>query len=404
METFSQFCVVRYEGGASINKVRTGADQLSAIATDLLAGKRFGLLTNPTGINAQYRSTIDSCAAISEGKLTAFFACEHGLRSEKQAGIQFEDELDPVYGLPVYSLYGSNRKPTTSMLADLDVLIVDIQDLGIRFYTYLTTLIYVIEACAEHGVTLIVLDRPNPLGGTKVEGGLLNEQYRSMVGAWRMPMLTGMTIGEFARLINGQRDTPCDLKVIPLLGWNRKMEYSDTGLPWLMPSPNMPTIDTVRVYGGHCLFEGTNLSEGRGTTKPFELIGAPWLQSEKLCKVMNELQLPGVHFHPYTFTPMFSKHQGERCQGIFTYVTDRSTYQSVETGLHLVHYVMLLHEHNFEWLGNEAGHPFIDLLTGDNRVRLQLHEAQGLNEIVESWSHDSTQWRESRKPFLLYEE
>ncbi|TVX94592.1 DUF1343 domain-containing protein [Paenibacillus agilis] len=391
-------------GEVSINKVRTGADQFAEIGSALLRGKRFGLLTNPTGIDAKYRSTIDICAAISEGKLTAFFACEHGLRSEKQAGVQFEDELDPVYGIPVYSLYGSNRKPTAQMMADLDVVIVDIQDLGVRFYTYVTTLIHIIESCAEHGVSLIVLDRPNPLGGNKAEGGLLNEQYQSMVGAWRMPMLTGMTIGEFAQLVNGQRAIPCDLQVIPLIGWSREMEYPDTGLPWLMPSPNMPTIDTVRVYGGHCLFEGTNLSEGRGTTKPFELIGAPWLKSEKLCKVMNELQLPGVHFHPYTFTPMFSKHQGERCHGIFTYVIDRKTYHSVETGLHLLHHVMALHEQQFEWLGKESGYPFIDLLTGDNRVRLQLHETDGLINIVEAWRQESEQWRMIRKPFLLYEE
>jgi len=383
--------------------VKVGADQIQTIGAKRLSGKRFAVLTNPTGIDSSYRSTIDLCSQIEGARLTAFFACEHGLRNEKQAGVLFEDELDPKYGLPIYSLYGSNRRPTAEMLRGLDAVVFDIQDLGVRFYTYLTTLIYMMNACAAHKVELIVLDRPNPSGGNRIEGGLLQEGFFSMVGAWKMPVLTGMTIGEFAQLVNGQLDNPCELQIVPLQGWIRSMEYPDTGLPWVMPSPNMPTMDTVRVYGGHCLFEGTNVSEGRGTTKPFEMIGAPWIRHQELCEALNALNLPGVRFHPVTFTPSFKKYPGELCNGVMTYVTDREAYRSAETGLRLLYQVMKLHPDEFAWRGTEDGKPFMDILTGSDEVRLQLQNPGAVDRIVRQWEQDSKQWEETRKPFLLYE-
>lgn len=387
-----------------MTRVKVGADQLNTIGSKLLKGKRFGVLTNPTGIDSRFRSTIDLCKEIEGAELHAFFACEHGLRNEKQAGVLFEDELDSEYGIPVYSLYGTHRKPTAESLKGLDAVIFDIQDLGMRFYTYLTTLIYMMQACAEHGVELIVLDRPNPLGGRGIEGGLLRDDSFSMVGAWRMPVKTGMTIGEFARLVNGQTDKPCELKVIPLVGWKRSMEFSDTGQPWILPSPNMPTLDTVRVYAGNCIFEGTNLSEGRGTTRPFEFIGAPWLNHRLVCEVMNDLQLPGVHFHPVTFTPTFQKHSGQLCNGVFTYVTDMASFQSVDSGLNLLYQIMKLHPDDFEWRGNEDGKPFIDILTGSDEVRTRLAQPNSLENILSSWHADSKSWATTRKPYLLYEE
>lgn len=384
--------------------VQTGADQLGRLGSRLLGGKRFALLTNPTGIDSRFRSTIEICKDVEGGMLSAFYACEHGLRNERQAGVHFEDELDPEYGLPVYSLYGTNRKPTAESLKDLDAIVFDIQDLGVRFYTYLTTLVYVMEACAENRVQLLVLDRPNPLGGRRVEGGLLEDDCKSMVGAWKMPILSGMTIGEFARLVNGQMDNPCELEVVPLAGWNRSMEFRDTGLPWILPSPNMPTIATARVYGGNCLFEGTNLSEGRGTTKPFELIGAPWLDHRTLCSRMAERKLPGVHYHPVTFSPTFRKYAGELCNGVMTYVTDPESFRSVESGLTLLHQIADLHPEQFRWQGGEDGKLFIDILSGTAEVRQKLAGAEGLRSIVDSWSADSEQWREIRRPYLLYED
>jgi len=389
------------------NRVRTGADQLHQIGNKLLKGKRFALLTNPTGIDARFKSTIDICANLNDGKLVAFFACEHGLRNERQAGVLFETEMDPYYGIPVYSLYSeSSKKPTAEMLKDIDTVVFDIQDLGVRFYTYLTTLIYVMEACAANNVEVIVLDRPNPLGGYGIEGGYLQDGFQSMVGGWKMPASSGMTIGEFAKLVNGQMEAKCELRVVPLEGWDRSMEYVDTGLPWIVPSPNMPTMDTVRIYVGNCLFEGTNLSEGRGTTRPFEQVGAPWLRSKDVCEALNGKGLTGVWFHPVTFSPAFSKHQGSLCNGIMTYVTDKSTFCTSEAGLHLLHTIQSMHEDQFQWLPQttEFHKSFIDVLTGSELIRTTLHEAGGLDRIIASWRKDCSDWKEVRKPYLLYEE
>ncbi len=384
--------------------VLTGADQLEAVGRSVLSGKKIGLLTNPTGINSRFESTIDICAGLGFTRLTALFACEHGIRGDRQAGVPFDDETDPDLGIPVFSLYGKNKRPQEYMLEHVDAVLFDIQDLGVRFYTYLTTLIYMMRACAEFGKELIVLDRPNPLGGRKVEGGLLRPGFESMVGAWQMPYQTGLTIGEFAVLANKEAGIGCKLHVIPLQRWKRGMEYAETGLPWLPPSPNLPTVDTARVYAGTCLFEGTNLSEGRGTTRPFELIGAPWLKAKPLCSALNALHLPGIRFHPVTFTPMFSKHKGELCHGVFCAVTDKSSFRSVITGLHMLHHIAVMHEERFEWLTRPDGKPFIDLLTGSDRVRLSIHDPSGLRRILEDYGRDEEKWRRLREPYLLYRE
>lgn len=385
--------------------VRSGADRLERAASAYVAGKRIGVLTNPTGITRRFRSTVDVCAEQSAGKLTALFACEHGIRGERQAGLLFEDETDPALGVPVYSLYGKHRAPTPEMLETVDAIVFDFQDLGVRFYTYLTTLIYTMQACAKVGKELIVLDRPNPLGGRRVEGGLLRDGYQSMVGGWRVPFRTGLTIGEFAALVNGQSERKCNLQVVPLEGWRRDMEYPETGLPWIMPSPNMPTMDTVRVYAGTCLFEGTNLSEGRGTTRPFEMIGAPWLDGARVAAAMNRRELPGVMFHPVYFTPMFSKHKGELCGGVHVYVTEPAEYRAVRTGLYLLEQIQELHGEHFAWLPpfKEGSKSFIDLLTGSDTVRLMLHEAGEAERIADEWDREAAEWAKSRKPYLLYE-
>ena len=384
----------------------TGIDRLAGLKHNSIIGRRLGVITNPTGLTSDFRSSIEVIAGLPESELTALFACEHGLRGELQAGKHVDDEVDPIFGVPVYSLYGATRKPDAAMLKKIDTLIFDIQDLGVRFYTYMTTLLYVMEACAEHGKSLIVLDRPNPLGGNRVEGGLLEPGYESMVGGWQIPISTGMTIGEYARMANDLRGTGCDLHVIGLEGWSRAMDYADTGLPWMLPSPNIPTLDTVRLYSGTCFFEGTNLSEGRGTTRPFEWIGAPWIDGEALAKAFNAYQLPGIHAHSVYMTPTFSKHQGVSCGGVMLFVTDSAKLEAVRAGLVLLHLVSRMYPDSFQWLTPPEGRNryFIDLLTGSDDVRKQIHEEEGLRRITEQWESDADRWRTMRAPYLLYGE
>ncbi|CAM3621384.1 MULTISPECIES: DUF1343 domain-containing protein [Paenibacillus] len=385
----------------------TGIDRLAAgLKHNSIIGRRLGVITNPTGLTSDFRSSIEIIAGLPESELTALFACEHGLRGELQAGKHVDDEVDPIFGVPVYSLYGATRKPDAAMLEKIDTLIFDIQDLGVRFYTYMTTLLYAMEACAEHGKSLIVLDRPNPLGGNRVEGGLLEPGYESMVGGWQIPISTGMTIGEYARMANDLRGTCCDLDVIGLEGWSRAMDYADTGLPWMLPSPNIPTLDTVRLYSGTCFFEGTNLSEGRGTTRPFEWIGAPWIDGEALAKAFNAYRLPGIHAHSVYMTPTFSKHQGVSCGGVMLFVTDSAKLEAVRAGLVLLHLVSRMYPDSFQWLTPPEGRNryFIDLLTGSDDVRKHIHEEEGLRRITEQWENDTDRWRTMRAPYLLYGE
>lgn len=388
-------------------RTRSGVEVLGEQQNHIhLTGRRLGLITNPTGITSGFRSSVEVVAGLRHSRLTALFACEHGLRGQLQAGKHVADETDPQYGVPVFSLYGPRRKPDGSMLEHVDTLVFDIQDLGVRFYTYLTTLLYVMEACAEHGRSLVILDRPNPLGGIRCEGGLLQPGFESMVGGWRMPITTGMTIAEFALMANDLRGLGCDLDVVRLENWSREMDYEATGLPWIMPSPNIPTLDTVRLYSGTCFFEATNVSEGRGTTRPFEWIGAPWIDGSKLAKEFHTLGLPGVYAHPTVMTPTCSKHQGEVCGGVMMFVMDPASFRVVETGLALLHTVIRLYPDHFQWLSPPAGQSryFIDLLTGGEEVRLFVHGRTGLRLILEKWAEEARHWESMRAPYLLYRE
>lgn len=388
-------------------RVRTGLDRLADGETHpLLQGRRIGLITNPTGITADFRTSVDVCASLPDARLTALFAGEHGLYGQRQAGERFGDEVHPQLGIPVFSLYGERKKPTPELLEKVDTLVFDMQDLGVRFYTYLSTLLYAIEACAACGVALLVLDRPNPLGGSRAEGGLLREGYESMVGAWQMPIRTGMTIGELASMANALTGSGCELGVMEMDGWNRGMEFGDTGQSWMLPSPNMPTIDTVRVYAGTCFFEGTNMSEGRGTTRPFEWIGAPWLDGVRLAEAMNEEGLAGVRFHAVYQTPTFSKHAGELCGGVRLFVTDRQTFDSVETGLRLLRAAMRLYPDRFRWLEPPPGgrRPFIDLLAGGHELRERIGQPDGLETLLAAWREESAEWLRRRRAHLLYDE
>ncbi|CAM4116473.1 exo-beta-N-acetylmuramidase NamZ family protein [Saccharibacillus endophyticus] len=393
-------------GNGKRPRVSTGLDRLAGgFAHPLLQNRRIGLITNPTGITADFRSSVEVCAS-SGGRLTALFAGEHGVYGQHQAGLRFGDELHPELGIPVFSLYGAHKKPTPSMLEHVDTLVFDMQDLGIRFYTYLSTLLYATQACAENGKALVVLDRPNPLGGLAVEGGLLKPGFESMVGAWELPIRTGMTVGELAVMANDLRGTGCELGVVKMEGWERPMEFGETDQPWMLPSPNMPSVDTVRVYAGTCFFEGTNLSEGRGTTRPFEWIGAPWVNGKELAAELNGFGLPGVHVHPAYNAPTFSKHAGELCGGVRLFVTEPETFRAVQTGLALLHVVARRYPSAFRWLEPPSGGRrfFVDLLAGGSELRQWIAEpsGSGFADISEAWSREAERWSERREAYLLY--
>ncbi|MDO5434847.1 MAG: DUF1343 domain-containing protein [Clostridia bacterium] len=347
--------------------VRSGADCL-AETDELTEGLRVGLMTNPTGVDHELRSTVDLLRA--RCRLTALFAVEHGIRGEIQAGETVDSFTDPETGIPVYSAYGKNSRFSPEMLDAFDVLVFDIQDVGARFYTYLYSLSYAMEACARGGKRLIVLDRINPLGGLKRTGLILEKGLSSFVGDHELLTQYGMTIGEYALYVKDHLKLDLSLTVIPLRGWERRMYLDDTDLPWVAPSPNCPDLDAALCYTGTCIFEGTNCSEGRGTTLPFRVIGAPWLDDGELEKRMREIDTPGIRFRRTSFRPTFSKHAGELCRGVQMHITDREKCDVFAAGLYLLDTIRQLSGDRFEFIRwpNDARYPF-DKLFGTSDYR-----------------------------------
>ena len=385
--------------------VELGLEVLLARQLDLVAGRRAGLVASASSVDGKLVSTVERLHGHPDVNLAALFGPEHGLRGEAQAGEHVNTYRDPLTGLPVYSLYGETRKPTPEMLSDLDVLIVDLQDGGVRFYTYLSTLACVMQAAAEQGIPVIVLDRPTPLGGLAVEGPVLDEAYTSFVGMYPLPIRYGMTIGEVAGLFNEAFGIGCPLTVVPMVSWQRRLWLDQTGLPFVPPSPNLPTLAAMTVYPGTCLVEGTNLSEGRGTTKPFEYVGAPWIEApEALAHTLNALDLPGVRFRAVYFVPTFSKHQGQRCQGVHVYVTDRERFRPVETALHLLAQVKAAYGEHFGWREpwSPGGHYPIDLLSGGSLVREYLDASRPVPELVGAWQRGLQDFIALRAEYLRY--
>lgn len=365
----------------------------------LFKGKRLGLITGPTGLNRQLESTIDILK--DRYNLKALYSPEHGVRGNLQAGVHVDTYVDEKTGVPVFSLYGSHRKPSPEMLKDVDVLVMDIQDIGSRYYTYLYTMSYCMEACAENKKIFVLMDRINPIGGIEVEGNVLDPEYSSFVGMYPITNRYGLTAGELAMLFNRELGIGCDLAVVRLEGWKRDMYQKDTDLLWVSPSPNIPTMDTAVLYNGTCLFEGTNISEGRGTTKPFEMIGAPWLDPYMLADKMNSKSLPGVVFRPVYFEPTFSKHKGQQCKGVQIHVTDYKAVRPVEVGIKLLYEIMDQSPDNFEWLppSTEKGRYFIDLLAGCEDVRLRRYEA---DELLDGWKAESLRFKNCKEQYHLY--
>lgn len=385
------------------DEFKLGVDVLMKDELDKIEGKNVGLITNPTGVDQDLNSIVDTLHNHEDVNLVALYGPEHGVRGDAQAGEGVEFYIDEKTGLPVYSLYGDTRKPTPEMLEGVDVLIFDIQDVGARFYTYIYTMAYSMEAAAENDIDMLILDRPNPISGLNVEGPVLDPDYSSFVGLYPIPQQHGMTVGELALLFNEEFDIHATIDVIEMRGWERPMYYDDTPLEWVLPSPNMPTLDTALVYPGTALIEGTNVSEGRGTAKPFELIGAPFIDGDVLAQELNHADLPGVRFRSAYFTPQFSKHAGELSGGIELYVTDPASYQSIETGLTIVKTIHDLYPDQFEFRAENAeGISFFDQLIGNGWVRDKIKQEDTIEEIVVTWQEELNTFKDVRREYLLY--
>lgn len=365
----------------------------------LLNGKRIALITNPTGVDKDLRSTIDILA--DNYNLKLLFSPEHGVRGDKQAGEQVNSYIDPKSGVMTYSLYGKTRTIPQELNSQYDVLIYDIQDIGSRYYTYISTLLNSMETCKKNNKPFIVLDRPNPIGGQQVEGNILEKDLMSFVGCYEMPQRYGLTVGEFAMMANITRNINCDLHIVKMKNYKRSMYFDETGLSFISPSPNIPSLDTQVLYNGTCLFEGTNLSEGRGTTKPFEIIGAPWINGDELAAIMNDIGLPGVKFRPTYFVPAFSKHKGEMCGGVQIHIMDKRQVKPVELGIHLLFETKKLTTHMEYFVSPpfESDALFIDKLSGTKDLRKGIMDP---GELLSKWEEESNDFTIEKIKYHLY--
>lgn len=403
--------------------VKLGVEVLFEKHLDLIRGKRVGLITNPTGVDSHLNSDIELFRAHPDVKLVALYGPEHGVRGSAQAGQFVPFYFDEDYQLPVFSLYGQTYKPPADMMTNIDeymrtfdtqhagkspaagalngidVMVFDLQDAGTRVYTYIATMAYAMQACADAGIPFIVLDRPNPVNGVAMEGPILEyPKYSSFVGLYPIPLRHGMTVGELARLFNAKfLPKKANLTVVPMENWTRDEWFDETSLPWVMPSPNLPTLDSATVYPGQVLIEDTDLSEGRGTTKPFEIFGAPWIDGFTLAKELNALHLHGVKFREIWFTPTFSKFQGKLCGGCQMHVTDRSAFQPLATTLNILSVVKKLYGDKLEFHA-----AYFDKVMGTASVREALERGSPVEKIVAGFQPGLDDFAKLREPFLLY--
>jgi uncharacterized protein YbbC (DUF1343 family) len=403
--------------------VKLGVEVLFEKHLDLLRAKNVGLITNPTGLDSKLDSIIETFRAHPEVKLVALYGPEHGVRGNAQAGEYVPFYFDEQFQLPVFSLYGQSHKPPadmltnideymrtfdtqhtgkkleTNMMQSVDVMVFDLQDVGARIYTYIATMAYAMQACADSGIPFIVLDRPNPINGRAMEGPILEyPKYSSFIGLYPIPLRHGMTAGELAQLFNAKFLTKkCNLTVVPMENWTRDEWFDETSLPWVLPSPNLPTLESATVYPGQVLLEGTNLSEGRGTTKPFEFFGAPWIDGYVLAKKLNELNLPGVKFREVWFTPTFSKFSGQNCGGCQMHITDRNAFQPIATTLTILSVVKSTYGDKLEFHAS-----YFDKVIGNSNVREALERGEPVAQIVATFKPGLNDFAKLREPFLLY--
>ena len=366
-----------------------------------------GLVCNPTSVDASFRHIADRVAARPNVTLAALFGPQHGFRSDVQDNmIETGHAQDPTLRVPVYSLYSETREPTAEMLRNIDVLVVDLQDVGTRVYTYISTMANCLRACRAHSVPVIVCDRPNPIGGEAVEGPVLDSAFASFVGQFPIPMRHGMTLGELAQLFNEHFSIGAALEIVKMDGWQRSMYLDMTGLPWVLPSPNLPTLASAIVYPGTVLLEGTNISEGRGTTMPFEIVGAPWIDAERFANQMNDARLPGGHFRAASFVPTFQKHAGQRCGGCQIHVTDRRAFRPVQAAVTLLAELRRADLECFAWRDppyeyERVKRP-IDILSGSDELRCHIEDGVPPTEIARGWKPAVDEFRNVRERYLLY--
>lgn len=377
---------------AKTEPVRLGIDNIDQYQ-HLFTGKRVGLITNQTGVNSQLQSTID--VLYEKTDLIALFSPEHGLRGNAEAGADIAAATDMRTGLPIYSLYGDTKKPTAQMLENIDVLCFDIQDVGTRFYTYMSTMALAMESAKEQNKLFVVFDRPNPIGGLAVEGPVLKSGFESFIGMYPIPIRHGLTMGELALLFNKQFGIECNLQVVKLSGWQRNMFWQDTGLPWVMTSPNIPTPETALVYPGTGLLGATNISEGVGTTRPFELVGAAWLNAAAAADRLNERKLPGAYFRPTYFTPRFGRHNGINQGGVQIHVVDKAAYRPVLTAITILEVMKDLSGGQFAYQSERM----FDLPLGENTLRL---ETEPLDQLLMRWDQEARDFQVKSRQYYLY--
>jgi uncharacterized protein YbbC (DUF1343 family) len=397
------------KGKDDMQSVKTGLEVLIQQSHPWITGARLGLLCNPASVDRDYGHARDRLIQRFPEQLKALYSPQHGFHAEKQDNmIESDHMIDAATGLPVYSLYGETRIPTPQMMAPIDVLLVDLQDVGTRVYTFIYTLSYCLEAAAASGIRVIVLDRPNPINGRDLEGNVLQTEWASFVGRFPIPMRHAMTIGEIARLFNDHFGCGAALKVISMQGWQRSMWFNDTGLPWVAPSPNMPTVATAVVYPGQVIWEGTNISEGRGTALPFEILGAPFLKPEKILEFIGGPRLPGAFLRPCVFAPTSGKHAGKDCRGFQIHVVDADRYRPYRTSLILLQAILHHHKGAFQWKSDPYEYEFdkraIDLILGSREVRQRVSNMESIQSLETSWQRELEAFRSLRRAYLLYPE
>jgi len=387
--------------------VTLGLERLLGDRLDLLRGARVGLVCNQATVDHRLRHAADLLHAHPGVRLTTLFGPQHGIRGDVQDNmVETAHGTDAQTGLPVYSLYSETREPTEAMLRDLDVIVVDLQDVGCRIYTFVYTMANCMRAARALGKRVVVCDRPNPIGGTAVEGNVLEPAFASFVGLFPIPTRHGMTAGELARLFNDDFGIGCDLEVVAMEGWTRASWMDETDAPWVMPSPNMPTLDSATVFPGTVHLEGTQMSEGRGTTRPFELVGAPYIDPEAYGRRLEALELPGVHFRPTAFQPTFQKHAGRTCGGVQIHVLDRERFRPVRTGLAVVHTAYQMYTRDFRWKEPPYEYVFdknpFDVIAGTDALRAAIEKGTAVDEIERSWQAGLAAFARRRERHLLY--
>ena len=388
-------------------RTRTGLEVFCRQHARYRLGNRLGILANPASVDSRYRHVRDRISELFPGRLAALYAPQHGFFAEKQDNMkESADFRDPDLDIPVFSLYGATRIPTPEMMAPIDTLIIDLQDAGTRVYTFIYTMAYCMEAAAAAGVQVVVLDRPNPVNGTVAEGNLLVPEYASFVGRFPIPMRHGLTIGELALLFNSHFNIDCDLTVVPMEGWRRDMFFPQTGLPWVAPSPNLPAPLSALVYPGQVIWEGTNISEGRGTTRPFEIFGAPFIDPRQILTFIGPEAIAGVILRPVLFEPTANKWSGQPCRGFQIHPVAPEKYRPYSAALLLLQTIFRLYPDGFEWSRPPYEYEYqkmpIDLILGDPDVRRRLEQLEPIESLEASWKVDLERFRNLSRMYHLY--